>query len=247
MFRTFGTATITDQPVLSLNSRFSYAGRRLFSRSGTQWSEFQLPGTDQCDIQAISADGKIFTGLCAVPPKTTDNSSLSILTKDTAIHLDKMDGFSVDQESALSPDGSKLAFCLSSSMATRTYTLDVKQCLANPASCGANRQGPLFGCPRYMAWSPDNSKIVHDDLPDIKVYDFATGTDTVVDHDEYLKIIHSITWSPDGKFIAYSADDSRSFGQGVIKVYSFNTGKVNTMVTSDQLLLVFGWLTVPEE
>lgn len=158
-----------------------------------------------------------------------------------------MDGFSVNQKSALSPDGSKLAFCMSSSMENRVYAIDVKQCLADPATCGTNRQGPLFGCPWYMAWSPDNTKIVHDDLPDIKVYDLATGTDTVIDHDENLEITHSMSWSPDGKFIAYSADDSRSFGQDVIKVYSFNTGKVNTMVTSDQLLLVYGWLTVPEE
>ena len=162
------------------------------------------------------------------------------------VHLDKMDGFSVDQKSALSPDGSKLAFCLSSSMINRVYAIDVKQCLADPGTCGANRQGPLFGCPWYMAWSPDNTKIVHDDLPDIKVYDLTTGTDTVIDHDESLEVTHSMSWSPDGKFIAYSADDG-TIGQEVIKVYSFNTGKVNTMIRSDQLLLVYGWLTVPEE
>jgi tricorn protease len=132
-----------------------------------------------------------------------------------------------ERHPAWSPDGRLIAYF---SDRTGEYELTVRNAARSPEGDDEERTltqlGPGY---RYQPqWSPDSQKILWiDQTMRISVYDFATGTNRVIDQQRWM--YHGalsrfrVSWSADSRWIAYAADQENR--NSALVLYDYPNGK----------------------
>ena len=132
-----------------------------------------------------------------------------------------------ERHPAWSPDGRLIAYF---SDRTGEYELTVRNAARSPEGDDDERTltqlGPGY---RYQPqWSPDSQKILWiDQTMRISVYDFATGTNRVIDQQRWM--YHGalsrfrVSWSADSRWIAYAADQENR--NSALVLYDYPNGK----------------------
>ncbi|MDD5468975.1 MAG: S9 family peptidase [Anaerolineales bacterium] len=116
----------------------------------------------------------------------------------------------------LSPEGARLAFSWNLSGRWEIYLADLQE--AAPPRRVTAGEGAKFA-PR---WSPDGKRLAYTldvdggELNDIYLLDLATGEHTNLTPDTPEAIQPEVSWSPDGRFIAFAADRRGKFEAYVI-------------------------------
>ncbi|HQE93863.1 MAG TPA: hypothetical protein PLH19_14075 [Anaerolineae bacterium] len=100
---------------------------------------------------------------------------------------------------------------------------------------------PLFKNCQYSAletvWSPDSSRIaypVHSSQPEIRIYDIESGQIHIPIRLDGFDQLSGLSWSPDGRFLAFTQGDGRSQSRSI--------GIISTDGTKQQTLVYDGLL-----
>src|SRR3989338_2165687 len=166
-----------------------------------------------------------------------DGQNITQLTNDS-------DGYQWDFSPALSPDGTKLAFLAENSLARDIIAVDLTSPNAYPGNIIRIMDStPAGSSSTYSesspSWSPDGSEIATTRWQEgstdteIIIFNLATGQWRQITSGEVSEWIQTLSWSPAGDKIVYSANTSES-GTSRDDIFVINTDGSNRInLTND--------------
>ena len=191
--------------------------------SGNVWSFTTKPRSTEGSgiIVFVSEIGDLYYELFRM---RLDGSSITQITQNLK---DPINGLSDKYSPSISPNGSKVAFSLGSSVEDEIYII-------NMDGTGLIRLTNNSAIDRYPSWSPDGSKIAftsNRDRQSDEIYIMnADGSNQtrLANHTTYPHTHSDPSWSPDGREIAFEVSD---LDEG-IQIYIMNVdGSDETKLT----------------